>query len=44
MEGGSYKNVLGLIALLSEVQVMLNDVGLVRDELDLHVELTPSLF
>lgn len=35
---------LGLIALLSKVQIVLNDVGLVGNEFNLHVELTPSLF
>jgi len=35
---------LGLIALQSKVQVMLNEVGLVRSELDLEFELTPSFF
>lgn len=40
----TYQDVLGLVAVLSEVQVVTDEVRLVRSELDLHVELTPSFF
>lgn len=40
----SYEDVLRLVPLLSEVQVVLDEVRLVRGELDLHVEFTPSFF
>lgn len=40
----SYKDVLRLIALLGKIQVMLNEVGFIRSEFDLHVKLTPSFF
>lgn len=39
----TYNDMLGLIALLAEVQVVVDEVRLVRDKLNLHVKLTPSL-
>ena len=40
----THNNVLGLVTLLAEVQVVVDEVRLVGNNLDLHVELTPSLF
>ena len=40
----TYQDVLGLIAVLSEVQIVTDEVRLVRSELNLHIELTPSFF
>ena len=39
----THNNVLGLVTLLAEVQVVVDEVRLVGNNLDLHVELTPSL-
>jgi hypothetical protein len=40
----TYDDVLGLVSLLQEVEVMVDEVGFVGGELNLHVKLTPSLF
>ena len=40
----THEDVLGLVPLLGEVQVVLDEVRLVRGELNLHVEFTPSFF
>jgi hypothetical protein len=40
----THNDVLRLIPLLSKVQVVLDEVGLVGNKFNLHVELTPTLF
>lgn len=39
----AYNDVFGLVSLLQEVEVMVDEVGFVGGKLDLHVKLTPSL-
>lgn len=39
----AYNDVFGLVSLLQEVEIMVDEVRFVGGKLDLHVKLTPSL-
>jgi hypothetical protein len=43
-QGRTHNLVLGLVTLLSKVQVMLDGVCLIGNQFDGHIKLTPSLF